>query len=275
MVFGIYCVRDVKSGFQTPTAQVNDAVAVRGFASAVINSDSVLFTHASDFALYKVAEFDADTGRITPLDLPVELMQASAALAMKEVGGWRVHISTDYVFGKEPYNTPCAPDQKGTPTGVYGMTKLRGEENIKASGCKYVIIRTAWLYSEFGKNFCKTMLNLTSSRSQIKVVFDQCGTPTYALDLASAIVKILLAPKQGVYHYSNEGVCSWYDFTKMIARLAGHNDCDILPCYSSEYPSAVRRPSYSVLDKRAIKETFGVDVPYWVDSLQRCIENMK
>ena len=119
------------------------------------------------------------------------------------------------------------------------------------------------------------MLNLTSSRSQIKVVFDQCGTPTYALDLASAIVKILLAPKQGVYHYSNEGVCSWYDFTKMIARLAGHNDCDILPCYSSEYPSAVRRPSYSVLDKRAIKETFGVDVPYWVDSLQRCIENMK
>ena len=197
------------------------------------------------------------------------------ALAMKEVGGWLVHISTDYVFGKEPYNTPCAPDQKGTPTGVYGMTKLRGEENIKASGCKYVIIRTAWLYSEFGKNFCKTMLNLTSSRSQIKVVFDQCGTPTYALDLASAIVKILLAPKQGVYHYSNEGVCSWYDFTKMIARLAGHNDCDILPCYSSEYPSAVRRPSYSVLDKRAIKETSGVDVPYWVDSLQRCIENMK
>lgn len=197
------------------------------------------------------------------------------AMAMKEVGGWLIHISTDYVFGQEAYNVPCAPNQKGTPTGVYGLTKLHGEENIIASGCRYVIIRTAWLYSEYGRNFCKTMLELTATRPNLKVVFDQCGTPTYALDLAQAIFKILKSPRQGIYHYSNEGVCSWYDFTKMIARFAGHNECDIQPCYSSEYPSPVKRPSYSVLDKRSIKETFGVEVPYWVDSLERCIGNLK
>lgn len=204
------------------------------------------------------------------------------AKAMKEVGGWLVQISTDYVFGKEPYNTPCQPDQQGTPTGVYGQTKKLGEEKIKtifgnstntASG--FIIIRTAWLYSEYGKNFCKTMLNLTATKPQLKVVFDQCGTPTYALDLAKAIQAILAKPVQGTYHFSNEGVCSWYDFTQMIARIAGHKDCNIQPCYSSEYPSPVTRPSYSVLDKRNIRETFGIEVPYWVDSLEKCIANIK
>jgi dTDP-4-dehydrorhamnose reductase len=216
----------------------------------------------------------------------VEKLNATApenlAKAMKEVGGWLVQISTDYVFGKEPYNTPCQPDQQGTPTGVYGQTKKLGEEKIKtifgnstntASG--YVIIRTAWLYSEYGKNFCKTMLNLTATKPQLKVVFDQCGTPTYALDLAKAIQAILAKPVQGTYHFSNEGVCSWYDFTQMIARIAGHKDCNIQPCYSSEYPSPVTRPSYSVLDKRSIRETFGIEVPYWVDSLEKCIANIK
>lgn len=197
------------------------------------------------------------------------------AIAMKEVNGWLIQISTDYVFGKEPYNVPCNPDQKGTPTGVYGATKKLGEEKIVATGCNYVIIRTAWLYSEFGKNFCKTMLNLIANKPTIKVVFDQCGTPTYALDLANAIIKILKKPQIGVFHFSNEGVASWYDFTQMIARIAGNNDCDIQPCYSSEYPSPVIRPAYSVLDKRTIKETFGVKVPYWVDSLERCINNLK
>jgi dTDP-4-dehydrorhamnose reductase len=197
------------------------------------------------------------------------------AIAMKEVNGWLIQISTDYVFGKEPYNVPCNPDQKGTPTGVYGATKKLGEEKIVATGCKHVIIRTAWLYSEFGKNFCKTMLNLTANKPTLKVVFDQCGTPTYALDLANAIIKILKKPQIGVFHFSNEGVASWYDFTQMIARIAGNNDCDIQPCYSSEYPSPVIRPAYSVLDKRTIKETFGVKVPYWVDSLERCINNLK
>ena len=201
------------------------------------------------------------------------------ALAMKEVKGVLFHISTDYVFGQEPYNTPCSPNQKGTPTGVYGATKKRGEENIIASGCEHIILRTAWLYSEFGKNFCKTMLNLTVTKPVLKVVFDQCGTPTYAYDLAAAIYDIISHRKfeghTGVYHYSNEGVTSWYDFTQMIARIAGHTECHILPCYSSEYPSPVKRPSYSVLDKKTFKETFGVQVPYWVDSLEKCVNNLK
>ena len=197
------------------------------------------------------------------------------AIAMKEVDGWLIHISTDYVFGKEPYNVPCSPDQKGTPTGVYGTTKLHGEQNIMATGCKYVIIRTAWLYSEFGKNFCKTMLALTASKPQLKVVFDQCGTPTYALDLANAIVKILEKPVVGTYHFSNEGVCSWYDFTKMIQEYSGQTECDVQPCHSDEFPSPVKRPAYSVLDKTSIKETFGVKVPYWTDSLKQCLKNIE
>ena len=209
----------------------------------------------------------------------VEKLNATApenlAKAMKEVDGWLVQISTDYVFGKEPYNTPCKEDQKGTPTGVYGATKLLGEQKIIATGCKYIIIRTAWLYSEFGKNFCKTMLNLTATKPQLKVVFDQCGTPTYAWDLATAIIVALKNPVKGVYHYSNEGVCSWYDFTKMIAEYSGQTDCDIQPCHSDEFPSPVTRPSYSVLDKTKIKETFGIKVPYWTESLKICINNIE
>ena len=216
----------------------------------------------------------------------VEQLNATApenlAKAMKEVDGLLVHISTDYVFGGEPYNTPCREDQKGTPTGVYGLTKLHGEQNIIASGCKHVIIRTAWLYSEFGKNFVKTMLNLTATKPQLKVVFDQCGTPTYALDLANAIQHILATiattetpePYCGIYHFSNEGVCSWFDFTKMIAEYAGNNKCDIQPCHSDEFPSKVIRPAYSVLDKTKIKETFDFRIPYWTDSLKVCLEKM-
>ena len=200
------------------------------------------------------------------------------AKAMKEVDGLLIHISTDYVFGKEPYNVPCSEDQKGTPTGVYGATKLHGEQKIIATGCKHIIIRTAWLYSEFGKNFVKTMLNLTATRPTLKVVFDQTGTPTYAYDLADAIFHIVedrkYAGNEGVYHYSNEGVCSWYDFTKMIAEYAGNKDCDIQPCHSNEFPSKVVRPSYSVLDKTKIKSTFGIKVPYWTDSLKVCINNL-
>lgn len=208
----------------------------------------------------------------------VEALNAKApenlAVAMKEVGGLLVHVSTDYVFGKEPYNIPCKEDQKGTPTGVYGLTKLHGEQNIIASGCNHVIIRTAWLYSEFGKNFCKTMLNLTATKPHLNVVFDQVGTPTYALDLAKTIVAILKKPVSGIYHYSNEGVCSWYDFTKMIQEFSGQTGCDVRPCHSNEFPSPVTRPSYSVLDKTKIKQTFGVEVPYWTDSLKACIKNL-
>lgn len=212
----------------------------------------------------------------------VERLNATApenlALAMREVGGLLVHISTDYVFGGDPYNTPCREDQKGTPTGVYGLTKLHGEEKIIASGADYLIFRTAWLYSEFGKNFVKTMLNLTETKPQLKVVFDQCGTPTYAYDLAQAIFAIIeqrqYAGKSGIYHFSNEGVTSWYDFTKMIALFSGHTACDIQPCHSNEFPSPVKRPAYSVLDKTKIKETFQITIPYWLDSLRRCIKNM-
>ncbi len=214
-----------------------------------------------------------------------ELLNAKApenlALAMKETGGLLVHISTDYVFGGDPYNTPCREDQTGTPTGVYGLTKLHGEQAIHASGCQYVILRTAWLYSEFGKNFVRTMLRLTAEKPSLKVVFDQVGTPTYAGDLAEAIGVILedyrsrfdreTYPRTGIYHFSNEGVCSWYDFTKAIAALAGHDACDIQPCHSDEFPSKVKRPAYSVLDKTKIKEAFCVQVPYWLEPLKTVI----
>ena len=233
----------------------------------------------------------------------VELLNAKApenlAIAIKEVNGLLVHISTDYVFGGDPYNTPCKEDQKGTPTGVYGLTKLHGEQAIQATDCNHVIIRTAWLYSEFGKNFVKTMLNLTSTRPQLKVVFDQVGTPTYAYDLAVAIKSVIedyseheshksseysrnssnscskVYDKSGIYHFSNEGVCSWYDFTKMIAEYAGNKDCDVQPCHSDEFPSPVKRPAYSVLDKTKVKQTFGFSIPYWTVSLRKCISNLQ
>lgn len=214
------------------------------------------------------AETDVDFCRTLNATAPQNL-----AIAMKEAGGLLIHVSTDYVFGGDPYNIPCREEQKGTPTGVYGLTKLEGEENIKAAGCEYVIIRTAWLYSEFGKNFVKTMLNLTATKPQLKVVFDQAGTPTYAYDLAKAIQTVLkdYAAEQPASTYSNEGVCSWYDFTKSIAAMSGHTECDIQPCHSNEFPSPVKRPAYSVLDKTKIKETFGIHIPYWTDSLKKCI----
>lgn len=212
----------------------------------------------------------------------VEALNATApenlAKAMKEVEGLLIHISTDYVFGADPYNTPCLENQEGTPTGVYGLTKLHGEEKIKLTKVKHIIIRTAWLYSKFGHNFVKTMINLTANKPQIKVVFDQCGTPTYAGDLAEAIFNIiehrLYENHTGIYNYSNEGVCSWYDFAIKIAELSGNTACEILPCHSNEFPSNVKRPAYSVLDKTKIKDTFGLKIPYWVSSLKKCISEL-
>jgi dTDP-4-dehydrorhamnose reductase len=212
-----------------------------------------------------------------------ELINAKAvehlANAAKENSVEFIHISTDYVFGGNTNNTPCNEEQPTNPTGAYGVTKLHGEQAILNSGCEYVIIRTAWLYSEYGKNFVKTMLNLTATKPELKVVFDQTGTPTYAQDLADAIFNIVEKKKyvgnSGIYHFSNEGVCSWFDFTKMIAEYAGNTACNVQPCYSSEFPSPVVRPSYSVLDKAKIKQTFGVKVPYWTDSLKKCIQNLK
>ncbi|MBR4089119.1 MAG: dTDP-4-dehydrorhamnose reductase [Bacteroidales bacterium] len=280
-------------GVETTFLDITDMEAVRSIVSAE-NIDAVV--NCAAYTNVDAAETNESLAEKLNAQAPENL-----AKAMEEVGGLLVQISTDYVFGKEPYNVPCREDQKGTPSGVYGLTKLHGEERIVASGCKYVIIRTAWLYSEFGKNFCKTMLNLTSEESVaarvaagkpagLKVVFDQVGTPTYALDLARAI-EVILADygrqmqngegqrgaysKTGVYHYSNEGVCSWYDFTKMIAEYSGQSGCDIQPCHSHEFPSPVKRPAYSVLDKTKIKEVFGVEVPYWTDSLRKCIANLK
>ena len=263
-------------GVETTILDITDAEAIR---KIVKEKDIRCIVNCAAYTNVDKAESDEALCRKLNADAPKLLAEA-----MKEVGGLLVQISTDYVFGADPYNTPCREDQKGTPTGVYGQTKLEGEENIKAVGCDYVIIRTAWLYSEYGKNFVKTMLNLTATRPKLNVVFDQAGTPTYAYDLAVAIKTVLAdyekeCPtagygKKGIYHFSNEGVCSWFDFTKKIAELAGNTACDIQPCHSDEFPSPVKRPAYSVLDKTRIKETFGLRIPYWTDSLKVCMKNM-
>lgn len=277
-----YIFTDVNQveGVETTYLDITDMAAIR---KAVSDNHVNVIVNCAAWTNVDACETD---DRLAAL---AEKLNAGApenlAKAIKEVNGLFVQISTDYVFGKEPYNTPCREDQKGTPTGVYGTTKLHGEQKIMASDVKYVIIRTAWLYSEFGKNFCKTMLNLTATKSEVNVVFDQCGTPTYAYDLAKAIGIIIedykkeaslpQYSKTGIYHFSNEGVCSWFDFTKMIAEYSGHNECEIKPCYSVDYPSPVKRPAYSVLDKSKIKNTFGVRVPYWTDSLKVCISNLQ
>ena len=257
----------------TRRLDITDAEAVR----------SLVRESGIDAVVNCAAYTDVDAAESHP-DL-AELLNARApqilAEVMRDAGGLLVHVSTDYVFGGDPYNTPCREGQTGTPTGVYGLTKLHGEQAIQASGCRYIILRTAWLYSEFGKNFVRTMLRLTAEKPSLKVVFDQVGTPTYAADLAAAIVTILLCHSErseespcGIYHYSNEGVCSWYDFAKAIAGYAGHAACDIRPCHSDEFPSPVRRPAYSVLDKTLVKRTFGLSIPYWTDSLRRCLASL-
>lgn len=212
-----------------------------------------------------------------------ELLNATAvgnlAKAAKDADATLIHISTDYVFGGSAGNTPRSEEEAVNPTGVYGVTKLHGEQAVAASECKAIIIRTAWLYSEFGRNFVKTMLSLTATKPELRVVFDQIGTPTYAQDLADAIAAIIGQRKfngnEGIYHYSNEGVCSWFDFTRHIADISGQTDCHIGPCHSDEFPSKVVRPPFSVLDKTKFKETFGLDIPYWTDSLTTCINNLK
>lgn len=264
-------------GVETTILDITDIEAVRNIVKEK-GIDCII--NCAAYTNVDKAESDVDFCRILNAVAPKNL-----ATVMKEVNGLLVHVSTDYVFGGDPYNVPCKEDQKGTPTGVYGQTKLEGEQNIKVTGCKHLIIRTAWLYSEFGKNFVKTMLNLTSTKPELKVVFDQAGTPTYAYDLAVAIKTMVddyakeiseeNYSKTGIYHFSNEGVCSWFDFTKIIAEMAGNTGCDIQPCHSNEFPSPVKRPAYSVLDKTKIKETFGLRIPYWTESLKTCINNLK
>ena len=258
-------------GQETTILDITNLDAIR---SVVKEEEVKVIVNCAAYTNVDKAETDQDFCELLNAKAPENL-----AIAMKEVNGLLVHVSTDYVFGGDPYNTPCKEDQKGTPTGVYGLTKLHGELNIQATGVDYLIFRTAWLYSEFGRNFVKTMLNLTSTKPLLKVVFDQVGTPTYAYDLANAIFDIIENRKYkgntGIYHYSNEGVCSWYDFTKVIAEYAGHTECDIQPCHSDEFPSPVKRPAYSVLDKAKVKGVFGIKVAYWIDSLKICINNLK
>ena len=249
---------------------ITDADAV---AKAVKDNDVKVIVNCAAYTNVDKAESDAEFA---------EILNAKAvrnlAEAVKANDGTLIHISTDYVFGGSLGNTPRTEEEPVNPTGVYGLTKLHGENQIAESGVKALIFRTAWLYSEYGKNFVKTMLNLTSTKPRLNVVFDQVGTPTYAQDLADTIFSIIenrrMDGNEGTYHYSNEGVCSWYDFTKMIAEISNNNNCDIQPCHSDEFPSPVTRPSYSVLDKTKVKNTFDIKVPYWTDSLKKCIKNL-
>lgn len=246
-------------------------------ASAVTK---LVYKHKIDVLINCAAYTNVD--RAESDEVLAELLNATAvgnlAQAIKSVNETLIHISTDYVYGGANGNTPRTEQEPPRPTGVYGKTKLHGEQIIADCGVKALIFRTAWLYSEYGNNFVKTILRLISTRDELKVVFDQCGTPTYAQDLADAIIHIishnLISANEGIYHYSNEGVCSWFDFAKVIAEIS-NNKCSIKPCHSKEFPSAVVRPAYSVLDKTKFKQTFGIDIPYWTDSLRECIGNIK
>ena len=240
--------------------------------SATVSANAIQLTvNCAAYTNVDRAESDETTARRINADA-VGYM----ADAMAKVGGMLIHFSTDYVFGGVLHNTPCREDLETSPTGAYGRTKLLGEQ--AARRCHSLVFRTSWLYSEFGHNFLLTMLNLTATRPELHVVFDQVGTPTYAGDLARAVYEVIESAEcfrhEGLFHYANEGVCSWYDFTQEIARRSGHAGCRILPCHSDEFPSPVRRPAYSVLDKTKYKQTFHAEVPYWTDSLARCLKNL-
>ena len=260
-----YIFTDVADGYEKL-----DITNIEDIRNMVKNNNVDIIVNCAAYTNVDKAESDYDTA-----DLINNTAAGNLATAMKEAGGTLIHISTDYVFQGDR-NTPCQEDWTTNPLGVYGKTKLAGEAAIATTGCNSIIIRTAWLYSQWGKNFVKTMQSLTATHDTLKVVFDQVGTPTFAGDLADTIAHIIntgQTNKTGIYHFSNEGVCSWYDFAKMICKLSA-NTCDISPCYSEEFPSPVKRPHFSVLDKRKIKETFGIKVPYWTDSLEVCIKQL-
>ncbi len=248
-----------------------DITSQEAVASYVDDHDIRLIVNCAGYTNVDRAESDEESARRVNADAVAIMAQA-----MKEVDGTLIHISTDYVFGGNKNNTPCSEEEPVNPTGAYGRTKLAGERAAEA--CRHIIFRTSWLYSEYGKNFLLTMLNLTATRPELNVVFDQVGTPTYAGDLARAIFDIVeegsYMDHQGIFNFSNEGVCSWFDFTKEIARQSGHTDCNIMPCHSDEFPSPVKRPAYSVLDKTKYKQTFHRIVPYWTESLTTCIDNI-
>ena len=255
----------------------------------ITNRDAVMnFVKENDIKVVVNCAAYTNVDKAEDDEATAELINAQAvkhlAEACKSNNATLIHISTDYVFGGNEGNTPRTEDEPVNPTGAYGRTKLHGEQTIQEVGCNYLIIRTAWLYSEFGNNFVKTMRRLSSERDKLNVVFDQIGTPTYALDLANVIMRFIEILKKennyqlstvnsqlfGVYHFSNEGVISWYDFAKEICELSG-KECDIQPCHSNEFPSKVKRPSYSVLDKTKIKNKLNITIPHWKESLKKCI----
>lgn len=256
---------DVAEGYENL-----DITNIEAIRKTIKDNNIEVIVNCAAYTNVDRAETDYDTANLIN-----NTAVGNLATAIKEVDGTLIHISTDYVFQGDR-NIPCREDWTTNPLGVYGKTKLAGEKAIEATGCKHIILRTAWLYSKWGKNFVKTMQYLTASKDELKVVFDQVGTPTFAGDLADTIAHIISTRqinKTGIYHFSNEGVCSWFDFAKIICELSG-NTCNIKPCYSEEFPSPVKRPHFSVLDKSKLKKTFDIDVPYWTDSLKICIKQL-
>lgn len=248
---------------------VTDAGAVR---QAVAQTRAEVIVNCAAYTNVERAEEDEEAADRLNRGAAENLARAAEAN-----GATLIHVSTDYVFDGTAH-TPYTEDGTPSPLGAYGRTKLAGERAVMASGCRYLIFRTAWLYSEYGNNFLKTMLRLTSERDTLQVVFDQIGTPTYAGDLALAIFSIIeserYAGNEGVYHFTDEGVCSWYDFATEIAAAAGHDSCHIIPCHTSEFPTKATRPAYSVLDKTKFKETFRMDIPHWREALIYCMKRL-
>ena len=276
-------LRNVSSGSKDHWifSDVNELPGVETVSLDITNASAVEIICESekvDLIINCAAYTNVDMAEDDPA--MAELLNHTAVKNLSSVASKRkaalIHISTDYIFNGEAF-APISEDAQPSPLGIYGATKYAGECAIQRSGCKAIILRTAWLYSPYGKNFVKTMRNLTSGRDNIKVVADQVGTPTYARDLAEFIAGIV-AKRQlsltGTYNFTDEGVTSWYDFAVAICRMSG-NVCDIRPCTSSEYPTKARRPHYSVLDKSRVKNVFGVSLPWWQDSLRKCIDRIE
>lgn len=250
---------DIRATDNVSLLDITDADAVDAF----VGKDVDVIVNCAAYTDVNKAESDEESAR--QINAAAAGILASAAA---KADALLIHVSTDYVFdgtSTVPYREDCLP----APTGAYGRTKLEGERLVQESGCRYMIFRTAWLYSLSGRNFFLTMVNKTAELPQMKVVFDQTGTPTYAGDLAYLISYIIengLLDRTGIYHYTDEGVCSWYDFAKEINSLVGHT-CNVMPCRTEDYPTPARRPHYSVLDKAKVRETFGIEIPHWRDSL--------
>lgn len=254
--------------FNTDVAQldITNPEAIEEFVS---NNAIDIIVNCAAFTAVDKAESSQELCHLLNAKAP-EYLAATVA----KRGGYLVQVSTDYVFDGTNH-TPYTEDEATCPNSVYGSTKLEGEKLAMAACANTMIIRTAWLYSTFGNNFVKTMIRLGQEKPELGVIFDQIGTPTYAGDLAAAIMAAInhgIVP--GIYHFSNEGVISWYDFTKAIHRIAGITSCHVKPLHTTEYPTPAARPHYSVLDKTKIKQTYGIEIPYWEESLEKCVAKL-